>query len=118
MLACTPKWSRAGDSFGEHSSDLPTALTPLTLIPQDHIGFQRDTSNPAKDDNNESCHLYSPILPSNGGRKNLLGTHFYPPFFRPLTWWDPEAPLSNNGTEWVGGTLLPPLDQDVVNTHY
>ncbi|XP_053860528.1 uncharacterized protein LOC128822738 [Vidua macroura] len=39
-----------------------------------------------------------------------------PPLFCPLNWWDPEPPLINNGMKWVGGTWLPPLDQDVVNT--
>lgn len=40
-----------------------------------------------------------------------------PLLFWPLTWWDPEPPLSNNGTEWVGGTWPLPLDQDIADTY-
>lgn len=41
-----------------------------------------------------------------------------PPVFRPVTWWDPSPPISNNGTDWVGGVWIPPTaeqETEVVN---
>ena len=83
------------------------------LCPQDHTGSWQDTSNSAKDDNNESCCLLLYCCQTVEGR--ISWAHIIQPLlFWPLTWWDPEPHLSNNGTEWVG-TWLPPLNQDIAD---
>lgn len=89
--------------------------TGMLLYLQDCTGFQQDTSNPTKDDNSEPLCLSTAVLPSNGRKDNLLGPHHLTSavLFQPLTWWDPEPPIRTNGTEWAGGTWLPPLGQDI-----